>query len=104
MGLNIEGATIGYDSNHLTSTLNHIHNNCVVKAQNNLRRSLNTLRDSVRECWQGKSADAFLANMEGDVDKLVAILDDQYKALEGTFQKTVSEMKELDEGLVDKRG
>ena len=104
MGLNIEGATIGYDSGHLTSTLNNIHNNCVVKAQNNLRRSLNTLRDSVHECWQGKSAEAFLANMEGDVDKLCSILQDQYNALEGTFKQTLAEMKELDEGLVNRRG
>ena len=93
MGLTIDGASIGYDSGHLTSTLNHIHNNC-----------LGTLRDSVHECWQGKSAEAFLNNMQLDVDKLCSLLGQQYQALEGQFKQTLAQMKELDESLVQNRG
>lgn len=104
MGLTIDNASIGYDSGHLTATLNHIHNNCVVKAQNKLRGNLGTLRDSVHDCWQGKSAEAFLNNMQEDVNKLCTLLGQQYQALEGQFKSTLAQMKELDENLVQNRG
>ena len=104
MALNIEGATIGFDANNLQSTLNHIHNNCVVNAQNSFKRNMDTLRTAVDECWVGQSAETFKSNMQSDVDQICKQLDDAYAALKGVFQSVQNQYAELDEGLIARKG
>ena len=103
MALNLEGATIGYDENTMASTLDHIHNNCVIKAQNELRKNLSTLRDSVHACWVGQSANTFMDNMQSDVDTICQGLDSAYAALEAEFKKVLAGLAEIDQSLVEKR-
>ena len=100
MALTIENATIGYDANNLQSTLNHIHNNCVVHAKNSLKTSMDTLRSSVDECWVGQSAETFKNNMQTDVDNICTQLDEAYEALKVIFQGVQNKYAELDEGLI----
>ena len=103
MALNIDGATIGYDANSMATTLDHIHNNCVVEAQNSLRTNMATLRESVHACWVGQSANTYLENMQTDVDQIIQGLEEAYRGLEAEFKKALSGLAEIDQQLVDKR-
>lgn len=103
MALNISGATIGYDENSMTQTLNHVHNDCVVTAKNALRQNLATLRDEVHACWVGQSANNFMDNMEHDVEEICKGLDAAYDGLEAEFKKVLAGLSEIDQELIDKR-
>lgn len=103
MALNIEGAQYGFDANKLQSTLNHVHNNCVVHTKNTLRRSMDTLRTALDSCWAGQSAETFKGNMQSDIDNICKDLDLAYEALKGVFQEVQNKYAELDEGLVTAR-
>ncbi len=103
MALNLDGATIGYDENTMAATLDHIHNNCVIKAQNELRKNLSTLRDSVHACWVGQSANTFMDNMQSDVDNICDGLEAAYEALEKEFHQVLAGLAEIDQSLVEKR-
>lgn len=103
MALNIEGATIGYDENSMTATLNHVHNDCVVTAKNALRQNLSTLRDEVHACWVGQSANNFMDNMERDVEEICKGLDAAYDGLEAEFKKVLAGLSEIDQELIEKR-
>ncbi len=103
MALNIEGATIGYDENSMATTLNHVHNDCIIHTKNGLKNNLANLRTSVHAVWVGKSADTFLTNMEHDVDKICSGLDQAYANLEAAFNKALAGLAEVDQELVKER-
>lgn len=103
MALGIEGATIGYDEGNMVSTLNHVHNDCVVTAKNALRNNLSTLRSEVHACWVGQSANNFMDNMEHDVEEICKGLDAAYEGLVAEFQKVLAGLAEIDQELIEKR-
>lgn len=103
MALNIEGASVGYDENSMNSTLNHVHNDCVVSAKNALRQNLSTLRDAVHACWVGQSANNFMDNMDKDVEEICKGLDAAYEGLEAEFKKVLAGLSEIDQNLIEKR-
>lgn len=103
MALNIEGATVGYDENNMVSTLNHVHNDCVVAAKTALKNNLSKLNDTVNACWVGKSADIFKQNMEHDVEEICKGLDAAYEGLEAEFKKVIAGLSEIDQQLIEKR-
>ena len=103
MALNIDGASIGYDENQMASTLNHVHNNCVIATKNALRANLAQLRQEVHACWVGQSANNFMDNMEHDVDEICKGLDAAYEGLEAEFKKVLAGLAEIDQELVEKR-
>lgn len=103
MALNIEGATIGYDENNMTRTLNNVHNNCVEQAKKGLRTNLSELNSSVNRCWVGQSAENFKSNMEHDVEEICKGLEAAYLGLEAEFKKVIAGLAEIDQQLVDKR-
>ena len=103
MALEIEGASIGYDSNNLQSTLMDIHTDCIIKAQNELRTNLKDLNDALNECWVGVSADNFKSNMEKDVEGICKGLESAYNDLVEEFKGILAELAKIDEELVTKR-
>lgn len=104
MGLTIEGASIGYDSNAKTTTLNNIHNNCVEHTKSALRTQLDTLRTAVNACWVGQSAENFKSNMDYDVNEICKGLDDAYQSLVAAFDKAEAGLAETDQQLIQPRG
>ncbi len=103
MGLTIEGAKIGYDRSQMVNTLNHVHNNCVLHAQRQLRANLTNLRAEVRKCWAGQSAENFMDNMDHDVDEICKGLEKAYQGLEGEFKKVLAGLAGIDRNLIKKR-
>lgn len=103
MALTIDGATVGYSEEHMNNTLAHVHNNCVIATKKALRNNLNQLRDNVHACWQGQSAETFLANMETDVGKICDGLDSAYNGLVAEFKKVLAGLAEIDQSIVERR-
>lgn len=103
MALQFEQSTIGYDQSAMGSTLQNIHNDCVLYAETELRKSLNNLSDEIKDCWVGVSARNFMLNMITDVDKICKGLDAAYDNLVGEFNTVLSGLAEVDETLIEKR-
>lgn len=103
MALEFEQSTIGYDKTALKSTLQHVHNDCVLYAETELRKSLNGLSDDLKDCWVGVSARNFMLNMISDVDKICKGLDTAYENLEGEFNAVLSGLAKVDEELIERR-
>ena len=103
MALNLGKASIGYDENSMISTLNKVHNNCVITTKTALRTNLRQLRDEVHACWVGESANIFMDNMEHDVEEICKGLDAAYAGLEAEFKKVIAGLAEIDRELVQKR-
>ena len=74
MGLNIEGASIGYDEGSMNATLQHVENDCINQTKEQLRNRLAQLRDEVNACWVGQSAETFKSNMDHDVQEICKLL------------------------------
>ena len=103
MALNIENASIGYDEGSMVTTLNNVHQNCVVQAKTALRTRLDGLRQEVHACWVGQSAEIFMSNMEHDVGEICKGLDAAYDGLVAEFKKVLAGLAETDQQLVEKR-
>lgn len=103
MALNIDKASIGYNSGEMKRTLHHIESNCVTATKKTLRSNLQGLRQEVHKCWVGKSADIFLQNMESDVNKICQGLDQAYQGLAAEFNKVQAGLAAIDQGLIERR-
>lgn len=103
MALQFEQSTIGYDQSAMGSTLQNIHNDCVLYAETELRKSLNSLSDEIKDCWVGVSARNFMLNMITDVDQICKGLDAAYDGLEGEFKMVLSGLSQVDQELIERR-
>lgn len=103
MSLTIENATHGYDNSNVLSTLEHVHNDCVQHAKDQLRANIEGLRTEVHACWVGESANNFMDNMSHDVEEICKGLDAAYEGLKEEFNKVVAGISEIDKNLVQKR-
>ena len=103
MPLDIAGADVAYDSAGASSLLQKIHAECIEDASNALDSNYNELETATRDCWAGKGADNFLENVKTDINVVKQALQMQYEILEGEINATTSQMKNIDENLVQKR-
>ncbi len=103
MALNIEGATIGFDSNNVEEALNNLNTRCIQDAINKMNSSMGILREYVDSAWIGASADQFKKNMETDKNKIAKALDDTYAILKSEMYQIVNEMAAADRELVKGR-
>ena len=83
MALNIEGATIGFDSNNVETALNNLNTKVIQDTIVKMNSSMSTLRDYVDSAWVGASAEQFKNNMEADKEKIAQSLRDTYDILNG---------------------
>lgn len=103
MALQFENSKIGYDKSALQSTLQNIHNDCILHAETELKNSLTDLSEEIKECWVGVSARNFMLNAISDVDKICKGLDGAYENLVGEFNTVLSGLAQVDEELIDRR-
>ncbi len=104
MALNIEGATIGFDSNNVEKALSNLNTSVIQEAIKTMNSSMSKLRDSVDEAWVGASAEQFKANMESDKDRITTALQETYDVLKSEMYQIVNEMADADAALVERRG
>ena len=100
MALNIEGATVGYDSEGVNDLLNQIKADVIEDAKTKLKESESTLTEALDAIWQGKSEETFKSNMHADVLVVCDALDKAYATLHAEVYKTVYAMGHVDENLV----
>ena len=103
MALNIENATIGFDSNNVETALNNLNTKCIQDTINKMNNSMQSLRDYVDSAWVGASADQFKKNMESDKEKISLALGDTYDVLKSEMYQIVNEMAAVDQELVKGR-
>lgn len=103
MALNIEGATIGFDSNNVETALNNLNTKCIQDTINKMNSSMSSLREWVDAAWVGASADQFKKNMETDKEKISEALRSTYDILKSEMYQIVNEMAAADAELVKGR-
>ncbi len=103
MALNIEGATIGFDSNNVETALNNLNTKVIQDTIVKMNSSMSTLRDYVDSAWVGASAEQFKNNMEADKEKIAQSLRDTYDILKSEMYQIVNEMATADEELIKGR-
>lgn len=103
MALNIEGATIGFDSNNVETALNNLNTKVIQDTIVKMNSSMSTLRDYVDSAWVGASAEQFKNNMEADKEKIAQSLRDTYDVLKSEMYQIVNEMATADEELIKGR-
>lgn len=103
MALNIEGASIGFDSNNVETALNNLNIKVIQDTINKMNSSMSQLRDAVDAAWIGESAEQFKKNMETDKEKISQALNDTYEVLKSEMYQIVNEMAAADQELVKAR-
>lgn len=104
MGLGINGATIGYDTNELNDAMQRLNTEVISVAIEKMTSEMATLREQVDAVWVGQSAESFKNNMEFDkkviIDALEKIRDEEIR---GFMDQIVSNFDEIDQNLVKER-
>ena len=102
-GLNIGGATIGYDSSNLQKTFDNLHTSCVSDTKKIMKSKTENIENSVLKAWVGTSADMFKDNWDRDVDYVSKKLDEVSKQLEDQFNTIIKSMNKKEDAIVSKR-
>ena len=102
MALNIDGATVGFDQEGVSTLLNDIKANLIQEAKDKLKSSKSELDTSLDEIWQGKSEERFKSNMHDDIETVCDALDDAYTSLETEVARARDAMGSVDNTLVEK--
>ncbi len=103
MALNIENATIGFDSNNIETALQNLNTRVIQDTINKMNQSMNGLRGYVDEAWVGASAEQFKDNIESDKKVIAESLQDTYGVLKSEMYQIVNEMARVDQELVKGR-
>ncbi len=103
MALNIENATIGFDSNNVQTALNNLNTKVIQDTITKMNNSMQRLREYVDSAWVGESAETFKSNMEKDKNNIAKSLNDTYEVLKSEMYQIVNEMAAADEALIKER-
>lgn len=99
-GTNIQQSTVGYDTQGVDDMLREIKTKVIVEAAEEMKTSVNALNEAIDNVWVGASADQFKENMQSDVAKISAKLEESYNTLENRIWGIVSSMVEADQNLI----
>lgn len=103
MALDIEGATVGYDSAGVKQLMTDIQAHVIEEAAGKLTANLTTLDTAIDDCWAGRAAEVFKTNMEKDVNAIKDALNQAYGSLSAEVSQIVSQMGQVDQELVQSR-
>lgn len=103
MALNIEGASVGFDSNGLQTLLEDIQVKLVDDTASHLEQNFVNLQTSLRDIWQGQSEQIFEANIQADLQKIIAAIRSAGEQLSTTVTNMGAEVVHADQELVKPR-
>ena len=84
MALTIGSATIGADSEGLEELYTKIHAECIEEARELVNKT-DTIKEAIRECWNGSDEKKFEENLDTFVGKVDAALQTYDEAIKNEF-------------------
>lgn len=81
---------------NLDESLNQLLYEDVKSALNDLNKEVN---DSLKDCWQGKSKERYLNDLEDRIDDIIDEIGDEYSDLQRRFEDLAKFYAEEDENL-----
>lgn len=104
MALNIEGATVGFDQEGISTLMTDIQASVIQEAKDKLDAERENLNSALDEIWQGHSEEIFKQNMFNDIETLKRQYDIVYNALAAEISQLHKAMGDIDENLVTEGG
>lgn len=104
MALNIEGATVGFDQEGISTLMADIQASVIQEAKDKLDAERENLNSTLDEIWQGHSEEIFKQNMFNDIETLKRQYDIVYNALAAEISQLHKAMGDIDENLVTEGG
>jgi len=101
MALNIEQATVGYDTTGLQSYINKINLEVIDALIQEMDKSIPQLRETTDTVWAGQSAEAFKTRLETDCQTMKNTLNNIKEMVESEMAQIAANVDSYDQATAE---
>lgn len=99
--LNIEQATVGYDTVGIEDFLQKLNLEVISKLRQHINDNVGNLRQAVDQVWAGQSAEAFKAKIDRDSAIMIKTLEGIEDDVKGQFAQIAKNVDDYDSSIAD---